>query len=76
MVLNSPQLTISIKLIAETFEYALKSADRPKPTAVFHIDRSRQKYSLATNVLGDSYAPQAETHANIGKINLLPETTI
>ena len=30
------------------FEYALKTADRSKPTAVFHINRSKQKYSLAT----------------------------
>ena len=31
--------------LLENFEYALKSADRPMPTAVFHINRSRQKYS-------------------------------
>ena len=63
MVLKSPQLIISNKLITENVEYALKSADRPKPTAVFHINRSRQKYSLATSVLGDSYGQPTETHA-------------
>ena len=62
MVLKSPQLTFYLKLIAEIFEYVLKSADRPKPTAVFHINWSRQKYSLATSVLWDSYGPPAETH--------------
>ena len=63
MVLKSPQLTISNKLITYNFEYALKSADRPKLTAVYHINRSRQKFSLATSVLGDSYGPTADTHA-------------
>ena len=29
----------------------------------FYINRSRQKYSLATSVLGDSFPPPAETHA-------------
>ena len=29
--------------IKEKFEYALKSVDPPKPTAVFYINRSRQK---------------------------------
>ena len=45
------------------FEYAFEIADRPKPTAVFHINTSRQKYYLTTSVLGDSYGPPAETHA-------------
>ena len=64
VVLNSPQLTISLKLITANFEYALKSAEQPKPTAVFHIDRSiGKKNSLATSVLWDSYGPPAETHA-------------
>ena len=44
------------------FEYDLKRADRPKPTAAFHINRSRQICSLATSVIGDSYGPPAETH--------------
>ena len=35
-----PQLTIYLKLKAENFEYALISADRPKPTAVFHINQT------------------------------------
>ena len=51
MGLKIPQLTIPLKLMAENFEYAIYSADRPKPTAVFDINRSRQKYSLATSVL-------------------------
>ena len=34
------------------FEYALKCADQRKPTAVFHINRSRQKFALETSVLG------------------------
>ena len=72
-MLKSPQLTISIKLITEHFEYGLKSADRPKPTAVFHINRSRQKDSLTTSIPGDSYGPPAETHAKWGKLN---ETSI
>ena len=38
MVLNSPKLTISIKLITGHFEYALKSAE---PSEIFHIHRSR-----------------------------------
>ena len=50
-------------LITENFEYALKIADQQKPTAVFHINRSRKKYSLATSVLVDSYDPPAETKA-------------
>ena len=41
MVQKSPQLTVSIKLITETCENAFKSADRPTPTAVFHIDRHK-----------------------------------
>ena len=61
MVLKSPQLIISFKLIT-FFEYALKSVDRPKPTAVFHINMSRQKYYLATSVLADSYGPPVETY--------------
>ena len=32
----------TLQLITYNFEYAVKSTDRPKPTAVFHIDRSRQ----------------------------------
>ena len=36
-------------VIAENFEYALQSSYQPKPTAVFPINRRRQKYSL--NVL-------------------------
>ena len=55
MALKSPHLTISIKLKAEHFQNALKIADRPKPTTIFHINLSRQKYSLATSFLGDSY---------------------
>ena len=43
MVLKKPQLLISIELITENFEYALKSADRPKPPAIFHRNRSRPK---------------------------------
>ena len=31
VVLKSTQLTISLKLKAEQLEYALQSADRPKP---------------------------------------------
>ena len=38
-----------IKLITENFKCALKIADRPKSTAVFHINRS---------ILGDSYGPR------------------
>ena len=46
MVLNSPQLTITIKLITANFEYALKSADQPKPTAVFYIiDSTEVRYA-------------------------------
>ena len=42
MLLNSPQLPISIKSITEYFDlYALKSADRLKPTAVFHSNQNR-----------------------------------
>ena len=37
--------------IDNNFEYDLKSAHRPKPTAVFHIKRIRQKYSLATRMV-------------------------
>ena len=36
------KLTISLKLIAENFEYPVQTADRPKPTAEFHINRRRQ----------------------------------
>ena len=65
MVLKSPHLAISLKLITENFEFALKSADRPKPTAVhvFPINQSTQKYYFATSALGDSYGPPAETRA-------------
>ena len=62
------ELTISIKLITANFEYALKSADRPKPTAVIHIHRSRQKFSLTTSVFGNSHGPPAETHAKWKKL--------
>ena len=65
-MLKTSQLTISTKLIAENFEYALESADRSKPTSVFHIYRGRQKYSLATRILGDSYYQPAEAHAKWG----------
>ena len=64
MVLTSPQLTISINLVTENFEYSLKSADRFKPTAVFHINRSRQKFSLTTSVLVNSYGPPARHMPN------------
>ena len=37
-----PQLTF-YKIDKGHFEYALKSADRPKQTAAFNINRSRQK---------------------------------
>ena len=60
---EDPKLITSIKWITENVEYALLSADRPKPTAVFHINRSSQKYSSATSILGDTYGPPAETHA-------------
>ena len=48
MVLKSPQLTISITLITQHFQYALKSVERPKPIAAYQVNRSRQKFSLAT----------------------------
>ena len=55
---DAEDLTINYSfkvIIAENIEYArFKSADRPKPTALFRINRSRQKYSLATCVLGDT----------------------
>ena len=51
---------IYINLIIKKFEYALKSAGRAMSSVVFHINRSGQKYYLATNVLGDSYGPPAE----------------
>ena len=47
VVLKRPQLKISIKLIKDNFEYTLNSADRMKPTTVFHINR-RHNYSLST----------------------------
>ena len=53
--------------ITKNFAYALKNADRSKPSAVFHINRSQEKYYLATSVLGDSYGLPAETHAKWGK---------
>ena len=62
MVLKSPQLTMHIQFITEYFEYALKSADRSKPTTVFHINRSIQTYYLATSVLGDLHGPPADTY--------------
>ena len=58
-----------MKLIRANFEYSLKSADRPKPSAVIRIIRSRQKDFLAKNVLGDSYVPPAETQTKWKKIN-------
>ena len=62
-MLKIPHLIISIQLITENIEYALKNAGRPKPIAVCKINRGRQKYSLATSVLGDSFGPPAEKHA-------------
>ena len=50
----------------ENFEYAPKIADRPKSAALLNINRSSQKYSLATSVLGDSYGPQ-QRHMSSGK---------
>ena len=41
-------------------EYDLKRADRLKSTAVFHIYRCRQKYSLVPIILKDSYGPHAK----------------
>ena len=38
---EDPRFIISMELITENFEYALKSANRPKPTALFHNNRSR-----------------------------------
>ena len=46
---EEPTINNSYKTITENVEYPLKSADRPKPTAVFYtcINRSRYKYSYA-----------------------------
>ena len=66
MVLKSPQLVISIKLITENYNNAPKSADRPKSTTVFHINRSRQTYHLATSVLVDSYMVHQQRHMPSG----------
>ena len=55
--------TISIQMIAGHFEYTFKSVHRPEPIAVFHINRSRQTYSLATSVIEDSNNPPTETNA-------------
>ena len=48
-----PTISNFYKINNIKFKYALKRADRPKPTVAFHINRSRQKWSLATSVLGD-----------------------
>ena len=68
--MKNPQLIISITLvhITENFEYALKSADRPRPSKVFHITQRRHKYYLATGVHEDSYGSPAETHAKCEKV--------
>ena len=69
MVLKTQQLIISIQLITEMFESALKSAHRPKPTAVFHIKRSRNKYSLATSVLGGLIWSTSRDTCQVEQIN-------
>ena len=66
---DEPTINNFYKIDNKTFEYAIQSAERLEPTSLFHINQSRQKYSLATIVLGDSYGPQAETHANWKKNN-------
>ena len=60
---EDPTINNFFKIDSRKIEYALLRAYRPKPTAVFYINRSRQKYYLATSVFGDSYCPPAETHA-------------
>ena len=62
-----PTITNFFKLITANCEYALKSVDRLRPTAVFNINRSRQKYTLVTSVLGDSYGQPAEIHSKRNK---------
>ena len=56
-----------MKILTDNFEYALKSANRPKPEPVILLNQSRPKFYLATNVLGDSYGSPAVTNAKWGK---------
>ena len=44
MMLKSPVLIISMKLIITNFEYALKSVNRPNPTTILHTNRSQHKH--------------------------------
>ena len=44
--------------------YVLKSADRPKPAAVFLFNQRRHAYYLVTSALVYSYGPPADTHAD------------
>ena len=44
----------------------INRSNRPKPTTVFHVNRSWHKYYLATSALGDSYGPPAVTNGNLG----------
>ena len=61
---EEPTINNIFKIEARIFLIMLlKSADWPRPTAVFHVNRSRQKYSLATSVLGDSNGPPAGTQS-------------
>ena len=66
---EEPTINNFYKLITGNFEYALKIAYRPKPSAVFHINRSRQKYSMATSVLGDSNRPPDTCQVEKNKYN-------
>ena len=72
-MLKCQQLILSMKLITDNFEYALENANRPKPTEihVIHINRSRQKYYLATKHLGNSHSSLTVTNANWGNLFLL-----
>ena len=69
--MNSPYLTISIQLITEYFENALKSADQPKPA--FNIDRNRKKYSLTTSVHMPSGKNKLERDFQMSKHHLISQ---
>ena len=69
-MLNSPQLIISIQLIKEKFEYALqKSADRSKPTAVFHITEV-DRNTPWRHVSSGNHMIQQQRHMPSGKHKL------
>ena len=59
-VLNIPQLTISVTLKAENFEYA-QSADRPKPTLKHWYDI----FNVFPVTWSDSYTHSQQLHTSL-----------